>query len=616
MNSQKALMVFTIFALLSQAHAYKFAIYDAKYDLKADYTYSATFLEETQLDTANDVQNNGQSARGYSSSLQRLKVLEAYTLKPDGRKILVEAKSIFEESSPTASDAPVFSDQKVLKVVFPGLQPNDKTHVVWALEQLVPAFPGQFSLTDRVSFNIANDSNKITVRAPKAMPLKWGSVRGYDVSESFDGETRVITGFAQNYSPSELEPNTPDILDLSPIMGVSSFPSWEALGAAYWARASSAVSLTPEIQAQADALTKPAPSKPALSKLEIVKALYGWVAGSVRYVGVFLGDGGFVPHAANEILANKYGDCKDHATLLIALLNAKGIQAEPVLISNSFSYQKLPVPSPEMFNHAIVFVPELNTYLDPTSPFAPFGTLPQSDLNKFVVHAGATPRTGQTPQADATRDAFLQTARLKVLPNGSVEGNITASSGGYIEHYWRSILAGIMPEQGPQVAANILAGYTETGQGTLANSAMRDLQQSFKFESTWNSPNLVTLEDGGSFPLPTGAGLYKLGNFAGLISQAKRSQPLLLIAAKLEFRTTLELPKGWSFARTPKNQSIDTPVGSYSSTYSVKGSTLEVKRQLLFKMDVVAPSDYVKSMVPLIQMVIADARAGIGLKKN
>ena len=597
--------------IFSQAQAYKFVVYDAKYDLKADYTYSATILEETQLDTPDEIQGNGQVARDYSSSLQRLKVLEAYTLKADGRKIPVAAKSIFEESSPTASDAPIFSDQKVLKVVFPDLQPGDKTHVVWALEQLTPAFPGQFSLADRVSFNIANDSNTVTVRAPKDLPLKWGVLRGYRLTESLEGETRIFSAFAQNNSPTELEPNTLDILDLSPVVTISSFSSWEALGAAYWSRASSAVSLTPEVQAQADALTKT-----AKSKLEIAKALYGFVAGSVRYVGVFLGDGGFVPHAANEILANKYGDCKDHATLLIALLSAKGIKAEPVLISNGISYQKLPVPAPQNFNHAIVFVPELNMYLDPTTPFAPFGTLPQTDLDKFVVHAGAKPRVGQTPKADVARDTYLQTAQLKILPDGSLEGKVTATSGGYIEGFWRGTLSGVKAEQGPQVVSNVLAGFTEPGQGKLVLSDMRDLQQNFKFESTWRSPNLITLENGGSFPLPTGAGLYKLGNFAGLVAQEKRLQPLLLIAAKLEFRTTLELPKGWTFARLPKNQSIDNPVGSYSSTYSLKGGTLEVKRVMVFKMDLVSPADYANSMIPLMQTVIADARAGIGLKKS
>jgi transglutaminase-like putative cysteine protease len=49
-------------------------------------------------------------------------------------------------------------------------------------------------------------------------------------------------------------------------------------------------------------------------------------------VGIDFGVGRYQPHAAAEVLANQYGDCKDKDTLLEALLRAKGFTTAPALI--------------------------------------------------------------------------------------------------------------------------------------------------------------------------------------------------------------------------------------------------------------------------------------------
>jgi len=41
-----------------------------------------------------------------------------------------------------------------------------------------------------------------------------------------------------------------------------------------------------------------------------------------------------VPHDAQSILDNRYGDCKDHVVILEALLEAVGIDSSPALINS------------------------------------------------------------------------------------------------------------------------------------------------------------------------------------------------------------------------------------------------------------------------------------------
>jgi transglutaminase-like putative cysteine protease len=64
---------------------------------------------------------------------------------------------------------------------------------------------------------------------------------------------------------------------------------------------------------------------------------------NIRYVAVYLSLGRVVPNEAASVLHNKFGDCKDKATLMSALLAAKGIASEQALINLGNAYM-LPEP--------------------------------------------------------------------------------------------------------------------------------------------------------------------------------------------------------------------------------------------------------------------------------
>ncbi len=66
--------------------------------------------------------------------------------------------------------------------------------------------------------------------------------------------------------------------------------------------------------------------------------LSDWVRKNIRYVAVYVGAGGVVPHSAQAVLDNRYGDCKDHVALLEALLKAVAIESSPALINAGNAY--------------------------------------------------------------------------------------------------------------------------------------------------------------------------------------------------------------------------------------------------------------------------------------
>jgi len=63
------------------------------------------------------------------------------------------------------------------------------------------------------------------------------------------------------------------------------------------------------------------------------------------------------PHPAPQVFAKSYGDCKDKANLLRAMLKAIGIDAFPVSIySGDPEYVRANWPSPQQFNHCIIAI--------------------------------------------------------------------------------------------------------------------------------------------------------------------------------------------------------------------------------------------------------------------
>ena len=107
-----------------------------------------------------------------------------------------------------------------------------------------------------------------------------------------------------------------------------------------------------------------------------MRAIFNDVALNIHYIGLEFGIGRYQPHAADDVLSNEYGDCKDKHTLLAALLKAEGIEAWPVLISSSRELDARR-PSPAQFDHVITLVPLHGKmlWMDSTEEVAPVGSL-------------------------------------------------------------------------------------------------------------------------------------------------------------------------------------------------------------------------------------------------
>ncbi|HWU03088.1 MAG TPA: DUF3857 domain-containing protein, partial [Novosphingobium sp.] len=166
-----------------------------------------------------------------------------------------------------------------------------------------------------------------------------------------------IGGFTQIEVVGALpkQPDRPEDAPLrfrgGPLLEVSSFAGWEDVS-----RVMAPLYKTEGlIQPGSPLATEVDKIRAAPTPLERAQRALRLVQDDVRYFAVGMDGGNYVPQKPQETWAKRYGDCKAKTLLLLALLHAVGIEAEPVL-ANAQLGDMVPgrLPSAAAFNHVLV----------------------------------------------------------------------------------------------------------------------------------------------------------------------------------------------------------------------------------------------------------------------
>ena len=170
----------------------------------------------------------------------------------------------------------------------------------------------------------------------------------------------------------------------------------------------------------------------------------------IRYTGVEFGKGAIVPRSSRETLARRYGDCKDQATLLVAMLRVAGIRAEVALLRTGATATWHPrCPGLGDFDHAIVYIPG-DRYRAPAhvdrslGTLRPAGYLPLLDQDRWAMLAG--PETRElihTQRMDYKANTGEQVFELYPLEYGKGRIHVTVACGGSCEEDLREDYASL-----------------------------------------------------------------------------------------------------------------------------------------------------------------------------
>ncbi len=190
-----------------------------------------------------------------------------------------------------------------------------------------------------------------------------------DVAPRLTGtpDQRELTLRRQQVAALEIEPATPLGDARFPRLRLSEYESWAQV--AQWA---DVVYRVPEDLSEELRQTIAQIRSSSKDNADAIVRALRFVETEVRYVGIEIGESTFKPSHPNVVLARRYGDCKDKAMLLSAILRGLGYKAYPALVSTFLGQSATnPLPSPRVFDHMIVMT-EVGTdryWLDATRTY-------------------------------------------------------------------------------------------------------------------------------------------------------------------------------------------------------------------------------------------------------
>lgn len=554
------------------------------YVVAADGSFTLTIHREITINNRAAIQQLGQAAISFNNTFDTLEIPEAYTLKANGQKLNVAPASIITQTAPSVAGFPTFSDERQKVVLFPNVNVGDTT-VLTAKYQSKPRLAGNFYMNLVFDPQMMERDVHVRITAPKSLPLRTET---YDVKfkRTQSGNDVVYEWNWANTQPVRENIIALDSVDRLPRLFASSFQSYEQFAHDYEELTASKLKVTPAVQALANKITSGVTDKRKQAEL-----IFDWVSQNIRYVLLYLGnEGSLIPHDVDSIIDNGYGDCKDHSLLFSALLLAKGIPSETVLINLGNSYALSGPPTLASLNHVITWLPDFGVYADTTAGVAPFGVLPFAESGKPVIHiasVGATTRRTPLPKTEDATISTKTTARMSA--DGKFTGDTQITATGQFAIALRQVALGIDASGRDQVAVNVLRYFGYVGTGKFSFDSPFDHGPNYKVSGHFEANKRDDILAGNSFRPPAGLALgwqpgemligpIEFKDFTGL-------EPTSCYSGREEMETSIELPQNRKINPLPKNASIENKAFSYKSTWSMSGHTVTLKRELVSRID-------------------------------
>jgi len=545
---------------------------------------TSTRVQTTRVRVQNDtgVQQLGLIETPFESSNQTVDVDYVRVRKPDGTVVTTPPDNIQDLDAQITRDAPLYSDLRVKHIAVKGLTAGDILEYQVRWNTTKPLVAGQFWFEYDFTKGaiVLDESLEVSVPSDRQVKVKC-PLAVQKVAEQ--GGRRVYTWTSSNLSSKPEKKKGQAALDVSlglspaPDVQVSSFKTWDEVADWYWSLEKDRVEPSPAVRAKAAELTKGMTDDSA--KLH---AIYDFVSTRYRYIGIDFGIGRYQPHAADDVLSNNFGDCKDKYTLLASLLQAVGIPAYPVLISTA---QRLDpdIPSPAQFNHLIAYVPRGKSavWLDTTPEITSFGFLlqPLRDKPALVIFPGKPAQIITTPADPPDPELHVFKVTGKLGDDGTLNAQIENTNRDDFEPVLRAAFRQVSSTQWNDLVQEFSRGLNFAGTVSDVNVASPEATNApFHFSYSYLRKD---------YPDWTGHQITVPGLpyiLPSLDDDAAPSDPIFLGSpSTTESDARIELPSDY-VPTLPANVDLVRDYAEYHASYSREGHTLIVRRVLTTKL--------------------------------
>lgn len=567
----------------------------------------------------------------YFDKDEKVLSMHVWSIGPDGHEYVVKDSEIAERGI-GGMGGELYSDERYKIMDHP---PGLDVGGIIAVEYEVRDRPYLAETTWDFQSSIPHLKESFTLILPEGFThtTTWAHHR---VDTAIDLEHQKWRWEMEHVAGVDLEqvPMSPSIASLSgrmtvhyagPTLAEPQEGTWQGIGEWYSRLSRDRVASTPEIAAKATELTQG--KSDFYAKTE---AIGEFAQQQVRYFVIEMGIGGYQPHYAGDIYKGRYGDCKDKATLLSAMLSSVGVHSALLMVDTERG--AIDPEAPSIYgNHMIAAIeipkgyesPKLRSvvtaktgkrYLifDPTWEKTPFGQLEDNLQGSYgVLMEGSDSQVIRLPVLAPELNTVRRSAIFALGSGGELTGTVTEKRFGDLSERRREVFAREdAKDQQRYMDRTVDRDFTSVKLTDLkvenVAALNKDLTTTYSIEAA-------------HFASQAGSLLMVrprvLGSYAMHVDRKERRVPIDLGSTRRESdEFEISLPDGYAVDELPDPVKLDLGFATYESSTVVAGQKLQYKRSLTLR-EVTLPADRYEDLQKLASVIDTDEQSRAVLKK-
>jgi hypothetical protein len=569
----------------------------------------------------------------YRTTREKIASVKGWCIPATGKVMSVNEKDAvdvgeFNDGGPTdmrvlVLEAPASEPGNVVGFEFEIHDKPDLQQQFWAFQGDDPVVHASFTLLvpQGWEYNVRwvnHDPIPIHQDGPNQWHWSVDNVPAVDIEEDAPPEEAFVGYAAIDFFPTD------------PAIRQKTFDSWKEFGLwqerLYIGRRDD----SPDIEAKVKEITAS-----ATTPLDKMRAITVWMQSQIRYYGVELGIGGWQPHLASQIFANRYGDCKDKATLLSTMLKDIGIDSYYIVINHERGVIRPNDPPSSSFDHVILAIklpadvpvtglyatyqhPQLGTLLffDPTNETVPLGYIPwylQANYAMLVTDQGG--ELVELPLLPPPTNRLLRYEQLSLSDSGMLQGSVHEVRWGNPATDSRdAIRSAQAKDPGSNVLESFLANFVPGAELTQAKAQnLDDIGQSLVMDYQFVAQNYA--QSSGNLLLVRPRVVGEWSNPVLEDTTKPRLYPVALRATNLMSDVVeITLPAGYNVDDLPTPVKLDYPFASYNSKVEFDGKVLRYTRTMQLK-SVLISNDQLGDLKKFYEQVADDESTSAILRR-
>ncbi len=537
---------------------------------------------------------------------QQKPVIKVRVTNPDGKSYFLADEHIIE-STESSNIANIYSDRKLLQAPFPKVTIGSIVEELITIVTLVPKFDTGISRSWYFEGSNPLLMNRVQIDVPNNLTFQYRVMMKNDLKPEIsntDGIKTYVFEYPMVPVAGDIESGLPFDHPHWVSLAFSTGESWQKIAQIY--------------AELVDKKTNSSGFSPELKDLvadnarETAVNITQWLNKQIRYTGLELGTGSIIPTSPEITLDRGFGDCKDKAVIVTAMMREAGYNAWVALLRAGTSTDVNPeLPSLGGFNHAIVYVGgDKPFWIDPTSEYSYDGYFPLSDQNRWsLIASESTTELVKTSMSTAADNKTVRDIEYFLSDDGFAKVHETTTYYGGEDSSHRSTYVFSKEDdintaldeyikQAYRFGKNAGFVHSDTSDFTTPFNVSLDIEGAGR-GVTEESQAVVAIMQGELVKyLP---GIFSYDDSEDKDKEARKNSYYFYKPFTFETRYTINPPVGFSLRELPDPETVKLGVVTVTKNYTKKNKKVYANLTLISGEGTISPEEFEKTKKAVIE---------------